>query len=476
MLSAPRIEWFIPLFCYFKNSNFFVISKQFCHCILLVAGGDLNFPDANWKTASRSNEEENEIIEIFDEALFRQAIDFPTCSNNTLDVAFYRNCFPFAEKDQSFPRTYDCTDHDAIHLSIECPVTEPKSVLQSIRSFGNADYNGMNKFLKEKPFQLICHTNVNKMCEDFYQYVDKVVETYVPRRTRHRQSLPPWISAFTSNLMKKLKTQKRLLERKPTSYRKAAVMRLENLVTESAEADRKDYQENLMSTRNTDVIFKHLKSLNKPPTLPKQIVSEDKVSTIVHEQVDIMNEFFHSVFSPKQPFSISDIETKNSTLTNFNISVETIHSFVSELDITKSRGPNGLPPAFFKKTSRQISVVLNKLLKVIKKQKRMPDTWKTAAVHKKGNSSYVQNYRPVSLLDIESKILEKCIYVALYDHFASFLTKHQHGFVKNRSVFTNMITFLKKSTTHSITIQTQKLLRSTRTSRKPSIKYLISSY
>ena len=108
------------------------------------------------------------------------------------------------------------------------------------------------------------------MCEEYYHYVDKVVETYV-------------------------------------------------------------------NTRNTDVIFKHLKSLNKSSSLPKQIVSGDKVSTIVHEQVDIRNNFFHQVFSPKQPLSI---ETKNPTLTNFNISVETIYSFVSELDITKSRGPN----------------------------------------------------------------------------------------------------------------------------------------
>ena len=226
----------------------------------------------------------------------------------------------------------------------------------------------MNKFPKNNPFQRICHTNVNTTCEEFCQYVDKVVETYLPRRTRHRQSRPPWISAFTSNLMKKLKTQKKILERKPTSYRKAAVMKLENLVTESTEADRKNYQENLMSTGNTDVIFKHLNSLNKSPIFQKQIVSGDKVRTIFHEQFDIINEFFHSVFfSPKQPFSISDIETKNLTLTNFNISVEAIHSFVSELVITKSRGTNGLPPAFFMKASRKILVVLNKLLKQIKK-------------------------------------------------------------------------------------------------------------
>ena len=160
-----------------------------------------------------------------------------------------------------------------------------------------------------------------------------------------------------------------------------------------------------------------------------------------------MNEFFHSVFSPKQPFSISNTETKNPTLTNFNILVGTIHSSVSELDITKFRGPNGLHLAFFKEMSRQISVVLNKLLKMIKKQRRIPDTWKTAAVtpiHKQRDRRYVQNYRPVSLLDIEIKILENCIYVALYDHFATFLTKHQHGFIRNRTVFTKLITFLKK--------------------------------
>ena len=104
------------------------------------------------------------------------------------------------------------------------------------------------------------------------------------------------------------------------------------------------------------------------------------MSIIIHEQVDFMNEFSHSVFIPKLPYSISDIETKNLSLTKFNISVETINCFVSELDITKSRGPYGLPPAFFKKTSRQTSVVLNKLLKLIKKQRRIPGTWKTAAV------------------------------------------------------------------------------------------------
>ena len=36
------------------------------------------------------------------------------------------------------------------------------------------------------------------------------------------------------------------------------------------------------------------------------------------------------------------------------------------------------------------------------------------------------------------------MYPALYDHFIKFLTRSQHGFVTNRSVVTNMSSFLKE--------------------------------
>ena len=36
------------------------------------------------------------------------------------------------------------------------------------------------------------------------------------------------------------------------------------------------------------------------------------------------------------------------------------------------------------------------------------------------------------------------MYPALYDHFIKFFTRSRHGFVKNRSVVTNMLSFLKE--------------------------------
>ena len=201
-----------------------------------------------------------------------------------------------------------------------------------------------------------------------------------------------------------------------------------------------------MRARNTVTIFKHFKSLKKSPSLPKLLIKENQQSTKMQEQVNMMNEFFHSVFSPKIPFSIQDVKLINPEITNFEISKKAFYEILLSLDATKSRGPNGIPPAFFQRTARETSKILNVLFKQIKRLRKIPNSWKIAAVtpiYKKDDRRKVENYRPVSLLYIDSKVFEKCICSALCAHFEKFLTEHQHGFVKKRSVNTNMLSFLK---------------------------------
>ena len=186
----------------------------------IVICGDLNFPEANWKTLYSPNKTQEKVIKMFEEKLFRQIIDLPTCGNNILDTAFFQNCHLSAELDKSFPSIYNLTGHEAIRLSLENPVTETKPLIQNFKSFGKADYVSINEHLLEKPFKSICYTNINKMSKEFTKYLDGNFDLYDSKRTRHRQSLPHLIFCGTSKLINKLKTQKRLLENKPTSYRK----------------------------------------------------------------------------------------------------------------------------------------------------------------------------------------------------------------------------------------------------------------
>ncbi len=58
------------------------------------------------------------------------------------------------------------------------------------------------------------------------------------------------------------------------------VLKLENLLLELAGEDRCNYQQKLLTTRDTTVIFKHLKSLRKTATLPKNALSRGRDSRV----------------------------------------------------------------------------------------------------------------------------------------------------------------------------------------------------
>ena len=69
----------------------------------------------------------------------------------------------------------------------------------------------------------------------------------------------------------------------------------------------------------------------------------------------------------------------------------------------------------------------------------LPTEWKVHKIRpifKKENPLHVENYRPISLLCILSKVLEKIIYVKIIPFIRPRLSKHQFGFLRNRSCLT----------------------------------------
>ena len=232
---------------------------------------------------------------------------------------------------------------------------------------------------------------------------------FVPNRTRHRQNLPPWITSESSHLLEKMQTQKRLIAAKPTSYRRNRIVELENLVSKSCGKDRFHYREKLFNTRDTGRIFKHLKCLKKTASLPLSMQFRNESTHSAFRKAEMFNEYFHSVFAPKVDYNLN-IPVSNVSITNFIISKGKLRSIISDLDVSKTRGPNGYPPSFFVNSGEGMIHALHLLLKNIKRLRKIPKCWKRAVVspiHKKGEKFLVENYRPISLLDIDSKILEK---------------------------------------------------------------------
>ena len=75
---------------------------------------------------------------------------------------------------------------------------------------------------------------------------------------------------------------------------------------------------------------------------------------------------------------------------------------------------------------------------------KLPLEWKmvnVVPVYKKGLSNNIENYRPVSLLCIAEKILEKCIYQHIFPITRQLINIEQHGFMDKKSTVSNLLLF-----------------------------------
>ena len=62
-------------------------------------------------------------------------------------------------------------------------------------------------------------------------------------------------------------------------------------------------------------------------------------------------------------------------------------------------------------------------------------------VHKKDDKSNVENYRPISLISLVMKVLERIMYEELLSRTEMKIDPRQHGFLRNKSCNTNLLSF-----------------------------------
>ena len=75
---------------------------------------------------------------------------------------------------------------------------------------------------------------------------------------------------------------------------------------------------------------------------------------------------------------------------------------------------------------------------------KLSTAWKGALVvhvHKKGEKKDVTNYRPISLLCVVSKVLERCIFKHFKEFLCPLFDNAQHGSLQGRSTVTQSLAF-----------------------------------
>ena len=113
-------------------------------------------------------------------------------------------------------------------------------------------------------------------------------------------------------------------------------------------------------------------------------------------------------------------------------------------DLNKSKGPDNIDGLLLKNCAHSISYPLTLLFNIFFRTGSLPTERKLAnivPVYKKGDKNSIENYRPISLTCIVSKVFEKCIWDELFSHYKELIFDSQHGFLSNKSCVTQLLPF-----------------------------------
>ena len=114
------------------------------------------------------------------------------------------------------------------------------------------------------------------------------------------------------------------------------------------------------------------------------------------------------------------------------------------VELLKNLITHKIPAYLLKEANVEIAPILTFIFQATLQQSSVPSDWKTTSIvplFKKGNHSLPNNYRPVSLSCICSKILEHIVYLHVFAHLSkhNILCDQQHGFWQSRSCETQLI-------------------------------------
>ena len=353
----------------------------------------------------------------------------------------------------------DNCDHCTVAAQINFKIPAEEPYHRDIWLYKDADQKGFQEAIMSADWdECFVTDDINDACVKWTEKLIEIAKLYIPNKTvLIRPKDKPW---YNNNLRK----LKRKVKRK---YKKAKSSNLNSLWNDY-KAIQNEYVESLKNAeqlykaernnklkenRNSkswwnvvnDILGKggsdSYPTLEEPGTHNYIYDSQSKATAfnnlfLTHSTIDTSNAHL-----PADELGLND-----NTIEDVNVTENEVLDILSTIDTNKSSGPDNVSAKILRLAGSSIVPSLTKLIKLSLQKSIVPDLWKSSNVipiHKKDSKSDINNYRPISLLPIVSKILEKIVFKAVYNflHANSVLSKHQSGFRPNDSTV-NQLAFL----------------------------------
>jgi len=189
-----------------------------------------------------------------------------------------------------------------------------------------------------------------------------------------------------------------------------------------------------------------VKYLNKNQcSIPTLSHNDTTVQTDIGK-ANLLNSFFSSCYNLSHSEYHHNLQPPHECPEELLCNEEEVYQLLSSLDVTKANGPDGISARMLKHTAASITPSITKLFNLSLCTGHVPSEWKQSLVvpipKSNNNKDLPNNYRPISLLSVLSKLLERHVHKLLADHLSTHhpLSNSQWGFSEGKSTVTALLT------------------------------------
>ena len=317
-------------------------------------------------------------------------------------------------------------DHNGLELSFKWKRSgrQVRTTPRTIWRYKDGDYRQARLMIEETDWDHLLHENdVDCSAINWHNKFMEIMSACIPQQTLRRRRNVPWLTKNITRHIRKRNAAFQAATKSGKPEHHAKYKKLRNKVVKLMRSAKSSYFQTL-NPKDNKQFWKAVKYLNKQQSTIPTLHYQDTVAESNFEKASLLNEFFSTCFNRDIP-PLSSADTGQHTVQHGSCPDELLCTtdevlfLIQSLDSSKANGPDGISAQMLKATAHSIAPSLTKLFNISISQGRFPECWKTSTVvpiPKSANHKEATNYRPISLLSIVSKMLER--------HLHQYITNH----------------------------------------------------
>ena len=411
-----------------------------------ILAGDYNAHHKEWLQSKKTEPPGRHTLTLCTTHGLSQLVNGPThIKGNRLDLIMCD--IPNLCSEVQIEAQVGVSDHYLLSTSIALSPIQETTAPRMVWIYSKADWDGLREELGGANWnQMLNPNNPELSCTAMTKAIQQAMEHHIPKkRLRNFNGKPEWYNeACEKAQLKKLKTWRQYKAKKTPEnrYRYNQARNGYTYVSRKAVSDHK----NRVKEKMTSGLKKGSKTwwwtakrlMGEGGKCDIPLLSSGN-QTFIHSEEKA--ECFADIFAEKSTIpqdennkEVPSVKRKTTAnLKKIKFWPKHVRKVLSKLNIDKATGPDSIPARVLKQAAPELAKPFARLFRLLMDKHYMPKQWKVAHVipcYKKKDKHDPNNYRPVSLLSIISKVMEALVNRALWKYICKhrLISDKQFGF------------------------------------------------